>query len=100
MLSIRKRNGYFNYRYNNVCLVLNGDIENQMQTNTPAGFDNDQSPFITWYKPTLDVSTVELVFRDNQVAQIADLKIFFQSEWKHKDLIFHVWSDVGEILNP
>ena len=80
MLSIRKRNGYFNYRYNNVCLVLNGDIENQMQTNTPAGFDNDQSPFITWYKPTLDVSTVELVFRDNQVAQIADLKIFFQSE--------------------
>ena len=80
MLSIRKRNGYFGSRYNNVCLVLNGDTENQMKTNTPAGFDNDESPFITWYKPTLDVRTVELVFRDNQVAQIADLKIFFQSE--------------------
>ena len=78
MLSIRKRNGYFDDRYNNVCLVLNGDVDNQMKTNTPAGFDNDQSPFITWYKPTLDVQTVELVFRDNQVAQIADFKIFFQ----------------------
>ena len=79
ILSIRKRNGYFGYRYNNVCLVLNGDTENQMKTNTQAGFDN-QSPFITWYKPTLDVRTVELVFLDNQVAQIADLKIFFQSK--------------------
>ena len=76
MVSIRKRNGYFDHRYNNVCLVLNGDVENQIETNTQAGFDNDESPFITWCKPTLDVRTVELVFRDNQVAQIADLKVF------------------------
>ena len=76
MVSIRKRNGYFDNRYNNVCLVLNGDVENQIKTNTPAGFDNDITPFITWFKPTLDVHTVELVFRDNQVAQIADLKVF------------------------
>ena len=80
MVSIRKRNGYFAYRYNNVCLVLNGDVENQMKTNTQAGFDSDESPFITWCKPTSDVRTVELVFRDTQVAQIADLKVFFQSK--------------------
>ena len=80
MVIIRKRNGYFHARYNNVCLVLNGDVENQMKTNTPAGFDNDNSPFIMWYKPSSDVRTVELVFRDNQVAQIADLKVFFQSK--------------------
>ena len=79
MVIIRKRNGWFYDRYNNVCLVLNGDVENQMKTNTPAGFDNDYSPFIRWYKPSSDVRTVQLVFRDNQVAQIADLKVYFQS---------------------
>ena len=58
--------------------ILETNSENEYYT--LARFDNDRSPFITWYKPTLDVRTVELVFRDNQVAQIADLKIFFQSE--------------------
>ena len=87
MMSIRKRKGYGD-RYFNVCLVLNEDTENQLCTNTPSGFNNDPDPFITWYKPTENVTTVELVFKDqNNVsgcdsghAQIADLKIFYQTQ--------------------
>ena len=79
MMSIRKRKDYCD-RYFNVCLVLNEDTENQLCTNTPNGFNNDPDPFITWYKPTDNVSTVELVFRDGQHAQIADLKIFYQPQ--------------------
>ena len=67
-------------RYFNVCLILNGRSDDQMCTNTPDGFNNDSSPFITWYKPTDNVTTVELVFRDDKHAQIADLKIFYQPE--------------------
>ena len=51
-----------------------------MCTNTLDGFNNDSSPFITWYKPTDNVTTVELSFRDDKHAQIADLKIFHQPE--------------------
>ena len=51
-----------------------------MSTNTPTGFNHDQSPFITWCKPAENVTTVELIFRDKQVAHIADLKIFYQPE--------------------
>ena len=67
-------------RYFNVCLILNGETDDQMCTNTPDGFNNDSSPFITWYKPTDNVTTVELSFRDDKHAQIADLKIFHQPE--------------------
>ena len=49
--------------------------------NTSDGFNNDSTPFITWYKPTDNVTTLELVFRD---AQIADLKIFHLPE---KDIL-------------
>ena len=79
-MSIRKRKDCCFDRYFNVCLVLNEDTENQLCTNTPNGFNNDPDPFITWYKPTDNVSTVELVFRDSQHAQIADLKIFYQPQ--------------------
>ena len=51
-----------------------------MSTNTSDGFNNDSSPFIEWHKPTVNVTTVELVFRDGKHAQIADLKIFHQPE--------------------
>ena len=67
-------------RYFNVCLVLNGDTENELCTNTPDGFNNDSSNYITWCKPTENVKTVELIFRDNQHAQINDLKIFYHPE--------------------
>ena len=81
MLKIRKRmEDLCTLRYNHVCLVLNGNEMDQMCTNTPSGFNNDPSPFITWYKPTENVTTVELTFRDNLWAQIADLKIFHQPE--------------------
>ena len=79
MISIQKRKSHVG-RYLNVCLVLNEDTENQLCTNTPNGFNNDPDPFLTWYKPTDKVSTVELVFRDGQSAQIADLKIFYQPQ--------------------
>ena len=62
-------------RYFNVSLILDGD---QMSTNSPDGFNNDTSPIITWSKPTDKVSTVVLIFRDNEVA--ADLKIFYHPE--------------------
>lgn len=65
-------------RHFNICLVLNEDIENQLCTNTPDGFNNDSSNYITWCKPTKNVKTVELVFRDNQFAHICDLKILYQ----------------------
>ena len=81
-LTIRKRKECCFKRYLNVCLVLNGNIDDQLCTNTPDGFNGDQSQFITWYKPTYDVRTVELIFRDTQHAQIADMKIFY-----HPDLI-------------
>ena len=80
MLSVRKRQDCCFDRYFNVCLVLNGKTEDEMSTNTPTGFNHDQSPFITWCKPTEKVTTVELIFRDKQVAHIADLKIFYQPE--------------------
>ena len=81
MISIRKRMGehpHFTKRYFNVCLILNENINDQMCTNTPDGFNNDSSNFITWCKPTENVTTVELIFRDNQYACINDLKIFYQ----------------------
>ena len=85
MLEIRKRTvksqPSWSKRYFKVCLVLNGRIDDEMCTNTPDGFNNDSSPFITWYKPTDNVNTVELIFRDqNLPAQIADFKIFYQSQ--------------------
>ena len=81
MLKIRKRMEHLcTKRYFNVCLVLNGNIEDQMCTNTPDGFNNDSSRWITWYKPEKNVRTVELVFRDTQHAQIGDLKIFYEPD--------------------
>ena len=78
MLTIRKRKDCCFERYLNVCLVLNEDESDQLCTNTPDGFNDDKSPFITWYKPAKKVRTVELVFRDQHTpAQIADLKIFY-----------------------
>ena len=68
-------------RYNKVCLVLNGNEKDQMCTNTPSGFNDNNSPFITWYKPTDNVASVQLIFRENLCpAQISDLKIFYQPE--------------------
>ena len=64
-------------RYFNVCLVLNGDTENELCTNTEDGFNNDSSNYITWCKPTRNVNTVELVFRNKQFAHICDLKILY-----------------------
>ena len=80
MLSVRKRQDSNFNRYFNVCLVLNGKTDDEMSTNTPEGFNHDNSPFITWCKPTENVTTVELIFRDKRVAHIADLKIFYQPE--------------------
>ena len=60
-----------------VCLVFNGNTSNQLCTNTPDGFNNDSSLFVTWFKPSKNVRAVKLVFRDTQHAQIADLKIFY-----------------------
>ena len=65
-------------RHFNICLVLNGDTENELCTNTPDGFYNDSSNYITWCKPTKNVKTVELVFRNKQFAHICDLKILYQ----------------------
>ena len=67
-------------RYFNVCLVLNKNEEDQMCTDTPTGFKNDDSDFITWFKPAENVTTVELIFRDTQNAQIADFKIYYKPE--------------------
>ena len=84
MISIRKRfdwkHEHVAKRYFNVCLVLNENIGDQMCTNTPDGFNNDSSKYITWCKPTGNVSTVELIFRDNKHAHINDLKIFYQTQ--------------------
>ena len=51
-----------------------------MCTNTTDGFNNDSYPYITWYNPTNNVRTVELVFRDRQHAHIADLKVFYEPD--------------------
>ena len=80
MASMRKRKDCCFDRYFNVCLILNENTKRQLCTNTPYGFNNDSDPYITWFKPTNNVKTVELVFRDNKHAQIADLKVFYQPE--------------------
>ena len=80
MLTMRKRKDGSYHRYYNVCLVLNGNTDDQLCTNTPYGFNNDPSPFITWYKPAENIHTVELIFRDTKHAQIADLKIYYQPD--------------------
>ena len=36
-------------RYNNVCLVLDGNTENEICTNSNSGFDNQTSDWITWH---------------------------------------------------
>ena len=77
MLTMRKRSDCCFKRYLTVCLVLDENTDDQMCTNTPDGFNNDSSRWITWYKPAKNVRTVELVFRDTQHAQIGDLKIFY-----------------------
>ena len=79
MLNIRKKHDCPK-EYYNVCLVLNGRHDDQLSTNTLDGFNNDSSPYITWYKPTDKVKTVQLIFRDNQPAKIADLKIFYHPQ--------------------
>ena len=77
MLNIRKKQDCPK-QYFSVCLALNGGTDDELCTNTLDGFNNDSSPYITWYKPTENVKTVQLTFRDNQPAKIADLKIFYQ----------------------
>ena len=79
MLHIRKMHDCPK-QYYNVGLTLNGRFDDELATNTADGFNNDSSPFITWYKPTDKVKTVQLTFRDNQPAKIADLKIFYQPQ--------------------
>ena len=79
MLNIRKKQDCPK-EYFNVCLALNGRTDDELSTNTLDGFNNDSSPFITWYKPTDKVKTVQLTFRDKQPAKIADLKIFYQAK--------------------
>ena len=54
--------------------------ENELCTNTPDGINNDSSNYITWCKPTVNVKTVELIFRDKQHAHINDLKILYFPE--------------------
>ena len=83
-LTIQRR-GQFNDRYEDACIVLNDDIDNQLCTDSKTGFAGQEYyfPFITWRKPTDNVKKVELVFRnvDNYYghAQIADLKIFYKA---------------------
>ena len=83
-LTIRRR-GQFNDRYENVCLVLNDDTDNELCTDAKTGFSGaeDLLPFITWRKPTDNVKKVELVFRTEDIyyghAQIADLKIQYKT---------------------
>ena len=72
-------------RYENVCIVLNDDIDNELCTDSRTGFrgKEDLLPFITWTKPTDNIKKVELVFREEDDyyghAQIADLKIFYNN---------------------
>ena len=80
MLSIQKRHDCCYEQYSNVCLIFNENDNDEMCTNTPDGFNNDASPFITWYKPTSNVYSVELHFRDQKYAHIADLKIFYEPD--------------------
>ena len=47
-LSILKRTNCCGDRYNNVCLVIDEDNDNQICTNTDSGFDNQKSGTIFW----------------------------------------------------
>ena len=84
-LTILKRLFHENV-YKNVCLILNSDVDNELCTDSPFGFDgaNDKdSRFITWRKLTDGVKRIDLVFRDTSGdAYIADLKIFYNKSDK------------------
>ena len=47
-LTILKRMNCCADRYKNVCLVLDGNIDDQICTNSDHGFDNQTSDWITW----------------------------------------------------
>ena len=101
-LKIKKRSAASDSRsptaYLNVCLVLDNDITNQLCTDQQKGFSDSDNDNINWNLPTIDVSKVELVFRDtntygNQIsghAMVRDLKIFF-SENPSKFQISNIW---------
>ena len=84
-LTIRRREQFNFDRYQDACIVLNDDIDNQLCTDSRTGFAGQEYylPFITWRKPTDNVKKVELVFRNVDKyyghAQIADLKIFYKA---------------------
>ena len=47
-LTILKRTTCCGNRYNKVCLILDGDVANEICTNSDTGFNNQTSDWITW----------------------------------------------------
>ena len=81
MISIRKPDHV--QQILDVCLVLDGNVDDQM-CNGSYEVEDPDSEYFTWYKPRKNVRRVELVFRDtnsDQNAEIADLKIFYQTDY-------------------
>lgn len=96
-LTIQKRQDCCQDRYNNVCLVLDGDVENQICTATKFGFGGMDEQNIKWTNKKQDVKIVELVFRetgDRGHAQIADLKIDYTPS-----LVWHGEKSIAEVNN-
>ena len=77
---------FYENTYNNVCLFLNNDVDNEICTDWSYGFRgvNDRhSRIITWRKLTDGVKRIDLVFRDpRHSAYIADLKVFYNKNEK------------------
>merc|ERR1719394_1364091 len=106
-LTIQRREQFNFDRYQDACIVLNDDIDNQLCTDSRTGFAGQEYdlPFITWRKRTDNVKKVELVFRNVDKyyghAQIADLKILYRESNVENGpiLVWYGESDIATLTN-
>ena len=100
-MSIRKSNDFGRDKYKNVCLIINGDIDDEMCTTTKYGFtDVDFLDFITWKKsihqPTLMklARKLALVFREkNAVVEgvpVTQSAVISEVIINHIGIIFYI----------
>ena len=87
-LSILKRTNCCGDRYNNVCLIIDEDTNNQICTNTDSGFSNQESNMITWKIAKKIARKIDLYFRDKKHAQIADLQILYKRKYSKKRISY------------
>ena len=87
-------------RYNNVCFILDDDLYNEVCTTEDNGFTmDDMGDVLTWRIPKRNTKKVSIVFRQQDAAQIAEVKLFHIPEgveiWNGKRDDVIQWKNVN-----